>query len=92
MTRSSSSRWTHADLTTWELQPPLTEPAGFGQLEVPQVRGVAAPKLFAAALVRQRDGTWAFVGFLNQEPEGSLSFEILDPIPVGLRDGAPQGL
>ena len=130
-----------ADLTTWELQPPLTEPAGFGQIEVPQVRVVdgrhvlvftchpeeqsagqierfgphstwsvlgdhplgpwdidaarpfeAAPKLFAAPLVQQRDGTWAFVGFLNQEPEGILSFEILDPIPVGLRDGALQGL
>ena len=130
-----------ADLTTWELQPPLTEPAGFGQIEVPQVRVVdgrhvlvftchpeeqspsqierfgphstwsvlgehplgpwdidaarpfeAAPKLFAAPLVQQRDGTWAFVGFLNQEPEGVLSFEILDPIPVGLRDGALQGL
>jgi beta-fructofuranosidase len=130
-----------ADLATWELQPPLTEPAGFGQIEVPQVRAVdgrhvlvftchpeeqsagqierfglhstwsvlgdhplgpwdidaarpfeAAPKLFAAPLVQQRDGTWAFVGFLNQEPEGILSFEILDPIPVGLRDGALQGL
>jgi len=130
-----------ADLTTWELQPPLTEPAGFGQIEVPQVRIVegrhvlvftchpeeqsagqierygphstwsvlgdhplgpwdidaarpfeAAPKLFAAPLVQRRDGTWAFVGFLNQEPEGILSFEILDPIPVGLRDGALQGL
>jgi len=130
-----------ADLATWELQPPLTEPAGFGQIEVPQVRVVdgrqvlvftchpeeqsagqierfgphstwsvlgdhplgpwdidaarpfeAAPKLFAAPLVQQRDGTWAFVGFLNQEPEGILSFEILDPIPVGLRDGVLQGL
>ena len=130
-----------ADLTTWELQPPLTEPAGFGQIEVPQIRVVdgrhvlvftchpeeqsagqierfgphstwsvlgdhplgpwdidaarpfeAAPKLFAAPLVQQRDGTWAFVGFLNQEPEGILSFEILDPIPVGLRDGVLQGL
>jgi beta-fructofuranosidase len=26
------------DLENWELGPPLTEPAGFGQLEVPQVR------------------------------------------------------
>ena len=47
----------------------------------------AEPKLFAAPLVQQRDGTWAFVGFRNQEPEGILSFEILDPIPVVLRDG-----
>src|SRR3954453_20491033 len=28
------------DPPTWDLQPPLTEPAGFGQIEVPQVRVV----------------------------------------------------
>jgi len=125
-----------ADMLTWELQAPLTEPAGFGQIEVPQVRCVdgqwllaftchpqeqsreqiarfgpfstwyvlgesptgpwnlaearpfrAEPKLFAAPLVQQRDGTWAFVGFRNQEPEGILSFELLDPIPVALTAG-----
>ena len=125
-----------ADMRSWDLQPPLTQPAGFGQLEVPQVRIVdgqpllvftchpeeqsteqlarfgphstwyalgdsptgpwniagarpfkAEPKLFAAPLVQQRDRTWAFVGFRNQEPEGILSFEILDPIPVALRGG-----
>jgi beta-fructofuranosidase len=125
------------DLRHWELGPPLSEPAGFGQIEVPQVRLVDGqpllvftchpeeqaaatkeqfghystwsvtgdsltgpwdiasarpfvdePKLFAAPLVQQRDGEWAFVGFRNQEPEGILSFEILDPIPVRLVDGA----
>jgi beta-fructofuranosidase len=125
-----------ADMVHWELGPPVSEPAGFGQIEVPQVREIdgqwllaftchpeeqseaqkaafgsfstwyvvgdsplgpwdiaaarpfeAEPTLFAAPLVQQRDGTWAFVGFRNQEPEGILSFEILDPIPVALRDG-----
>jgi beta-fructofuranosidase len=124
------------DMRRWELQPPLTEPAGFGQIEVPQVRVLdgrpllvftchpeeqsaeqidrfgpfctwyvlgdsmtgpwdidsarpfeAEPKLFAAPLIRQRDGGWAFVGFRNQEPEGILSFELLDPIPVHLSGG-----
>jgi beta-fructofuranosidase len=124
------------DMVMWELQPPLTEPAGFGQIEVPQVRCVdgqwlllftchpeeqppeqiarfgafstwyvlgesatgpwdmadARPfegeaKLFAAQLAQERDATWALVGFRNQEPEGILSFEVLDPIPVTLRDG-----
>jgi beta-fructofuranosidase len=124
------------DMVSWELGPPVTEPAGFGQIEVPQVRLVdgqhvlvftchpeeqsreqvaacgphstwyvlgesvhgpwdiaaarpftAEPKLFAAPLVQQRDGTWAFVGFRNQEPEGILSFDIIDPIPVTLQDG-----
>ena len=118
------------------LSPLRTKPAGFGQLEVPQVRildGQALlvftchpeeqtteqvtrfgphstwyvlgnstsgpwniaearpfegePNLFAACLVQRRDRGWAFVGFRNQEPEGILSFEILDPIPVQLRDG-----
>ena len=45
------------------------------------------PKLFAAPLVQRRDGSWAFVGFLNQEPEGILSFDIVDPIAVTLSDG-----
>jgi beta-fructofuranosidase len=125
-------------MRTWELQPPLTRPgAGFGQIEVPQVRvidgqpllvfschpeeqsaarqarfghfctwsvpgesvagpwDVAAarpfegePSLFAAPLVRHREGGWALFGFLNTEPEGHVAFELLDPIPVELRDGA----
>jgi beta-fructofuranosidase len=48
---------------------------------------VAEPDLFAAPLVQRRDGSWAFVGFRNLEPKGTLAFEILDPIPVHLRDG-----
>jgi beta-fructofuranosidase len=125
-----------ADMRTWELGPPVSEPAGFGQLEVPQVRLVEGqpllvftchpdeqteerkaayglyctwsvpgdsltgpwdisraspfkeePALFAAPLVRQRDGGWALVGFRNLEPEGILEFDIIDPIPVSLRDG-----
>jgi beta-fructofuranosidase len=121
------------DLRTWELLPPLTTPAGFGQLEVMQVRHVgdrwllvftcqpdeqsesqlssfgnfstwmvaaesplgpfdlarakpftADPKLFAAPLVQTRDGEWVFVGFRNTEPEGVLSFHIIDPIPLNL--------
>ena len=45
---------------------------------------VAEPDLFAAPLVRRRDGSWALIGFRNTEPAGVLSFEITDPIPVGL--------
>jgi beta-fructofuranosidase len=48
----------------------------------------AEPQLFAAPLVQRRDGTWAFLGFRNQEAEGIESFELLDPIPVTLEDGA----
>jgi beta-fructofuranosidase len=115
------------DMRTWRLAPPLTEPAGFGQLEVAQIHrldgqwilhftchpdeqgeprpystwyvlgdsqlgpwDIAAarpfedePKLFAAPLVQRRDGTWAFLGFLDQED----AFEIVDPIGVELREG-----
>jgi len=126
-----------ADMRTWEVQPPLSEPAGFSQLEVPQVRIVdgapllvftchpseqteerrracppastwtlagasmagpwdvasavafsADPVLFAAPLVQQRDGTWAFVGFRNLEDSGGYDFEIVDPIPVTRRGSA----
>jgi beta-fructofuranosidase len=124
------------DLRAWELRPPATEPAGFGEIEVPQVRVVdgrpllvftchpseqspaqvarhgphstwyvlgdtptgpwdiaaarpfeAEPQLFAAPLVQRRDGSWAFVGFLNREAEGIDSFELIDPLEVALRDG-----
>jgi beta-fructofuranosidase len=127
-----------ADLLTWTVGPPVCEPgAGFGQLEVAQVRivdghpvlvftchpqeqtrhrvetsgrystwavvgdsltgpwditrarpFVAEPALFAAPLVQTRVGSWALVGFRNLEPEGVLSFEILDPIPVGVAGDA----
>ena len=125
------------DLVHWELGPPVTAPAGFGQLEVPQVHVIDGqpllvftchpeeqsqrqtdafgyyctwyvlgdsvlgpwdiesarpfreePFLFAAPLVQRRDGSWAFVGFRNQEPQGILSYHIIDPVPVELRDGA----
>jgi hypothetical protein len=35
-----------------------------------------------------REGHWALLGFRNQESEAILSFEIIDPIPVELPDGA----
>ena len=28
------------------------------------------------------DGNWVFVGFVNLEPKGIYSFDIIDPIPV----------
>jgi beta-fructofuranosidase len=46
-----------ADLRTWELRPPLTEPAGFGQLEVPQVRRI--------------DGQWLLVFFCHPEEQSA---------------------
>lgn len=129
---------TSPDLVSWEVHEPVCAPgAGFGQLEVGQVRVidgtpvliftchpqemtgarkarsgyyctwsvvgesplgpfdvdtarpfVAEPFLFAAPLVRLRDGRWAFIGFRNTEPAGVLQFHVTDPIPVELRDGA----
>ena len=126
------------DLLHWQLEPPLTFPgAGFGQIEVSQVRIVdgvpllvftchpqnqtpervsrygrfctwwvtaksvdgpwdiaaarpftAEPALFAAPLVHRRDKTWALIGFRNFEPEALNTFDIIDPIPVQVRDGA----
>jgi beta-fructofuranosidase len=122
-----------ADMLHWEVGPPRCAPAGFGQVEVPQVREIdgrsvlvfschpeeqsaeqqarfgafctwyvvgggptgpwdldrarpfqAEPTLFAAPLVRTRDGGWAFVGFNHTESEGVLAFHIVDPVPVEL--------
>ncbi len=46
---------TSDDMVTWELQPPLTTPAGFGQLEVPQLRQV--------------DGRWLLVFTCHPEEQ-----------------------
>ena len=127
------------DLLHWEVQPPLTEPAGFGEIEVAQTGVVdgqptlvftcgayqqapwrterygehttysvagpslmgpwdisaavpfaAEPDLFAAPFLRDRSGQWVLVGFVNLEPKGILSFDIIDPIPVVSRDGVLQ--
>ena len=89
---------TSDDLATWERGPPVTEPAGFDQIEVPQVRLVDAQHVLVFTCHPEEQSpeqiaafgphsTWAFVGFRNQEPEGILSFDILDPIPVTVRDG-----
>lgn len=40
------------------------------------------PHLFAAPLVQRRDGSWAFLGFLDE-----ASFDIVDPIGVELTHG-----
>ena len=66
----------------------LTGPSLLGPWDISAAKPFRAePDLFAAPLVQQRDGSWCFVGFRNQEPEGIWSFEIIDPVPVSLRDG-----
>ena len=49
---------------------------------------VAEPYLFAAPLVEDRSGGLSLIGFRNTEPQGLLQFEITDPIPVVVEDGA----
>jgi beta-fructofuranosidase len=45
------------DLLTWEIQPPLTEPAGFGHQEVPQVRLVEGRPLLVFSCWQQGGGS-----------------------------------
>ena len=53
-----------------------------GHEQVPTVP--AQPDLFAAPIVRLRDGGSAIIGFRNLEPRGGDGFEIIDPIAVTL--------
>ena len=45
------------------------------------------PTLTAAPLVQRRDGGWALLGFRNLDPDEVPPLEVVDPIPVELRDG-----
>jgi beta-fructofuranosidase len=64
---------------TWS----VPSPGPLGPWDISKARPFEAePDLFASPLVQQRDGSWAFVGFVNLEPKGIDSFEIIDPIPV----------
>jgi beta-fructofuranosidase len=82
--QSAARREEYGDYSTWS----MTGDSLLGPWDVSRAKPfVAEPELFAAPLVRQRDGSWAFVGFRNLEPEGVLSFEIIDPVPVHLEDG-----
>ncbi|HEY0240652.1 MAG TPA: hypothetical protein VGC37_18635 [Friedmanniella sp.] len=68
---------------TWS----VPSPGPLGPWDITLARPFEAePDLFAAPLVQRRDGSWAIVGFRNTEPRGTYSFDIIDPIPVGLDD------
>ncbi len=68
---------------TWS----VPSPGPLGPWDITRARPFEAePDLFAAPLVQRRDGSWAIVGFRNTEPRGTYSFDIIDPIPVGLDD------
>ena len=69
------------DYCTWS----VPGESQLGPWDITKARPLTAePDLFAAPLVQLRDGSWAMVGFRNTEPTGVLSFEIIDPLPVGL--------
>jgi beta-fructofuranosidase len=77
--QSPARRKEYGEHCTWT----LTGESLLGPWDVTKAVPFAAePQLSAAPLVQQRDGSWAFVGFRNLEPEGILSFEIIDPVPV----------
>ena len=114
-----------SDLLHWQVQRPLTAPAGFGHLEVPQVAVIDGqpvllfsanagtpsdsgqrssiwvatgprttgpwdvasakpfqhPSLYAARLVRNIDGSWALIGFIDQV-EGQFVGALSDPVAI----------
>ena len=65
-------------------------PGALGRCDLNKARPfLPEPDLFAAPIVRLRDGSSAIIGFRNLEPRGdpeNLGFQIIDPIPVILDD------
>lgn len=73
------------DLLNWEVQPPLTEPAGFGHLEVPQVAVVDGQPLllFCTNLIGRlhaavNDQVWAVPGV---SVNGPWDMQAARPVP-----------
>ena len=88
--QSADRQAEHGQWCTWSV---VGEPGGslLGPWDVSKaVPFRAEPTLFAAPLVHRRDGSWALVGFRNQEPAGIFSFEIIDPVEVTTQDGSLQ--
>lgn len=50
------------DLTHWEIRPPLSAPAGFGHLEVPQAEVVDGQPLLLFCTDKPEPGVWAVPG------------------------------
>jgi len=71
---------------TWS----VPSPGALGPWDMNRARPfLPEPDLFAAPIVRLRDGGSAIIGFRNLEPRRdpeNLGFEIIDPIPVTLDD------
>jgi beta-fructofuranosidase len=88
--QSEDRRAEHGQWCTWSV---VGEPGGslLGPWDLSTAEPFRAePTLFAAPLVQRRDGSWALVGFRNQEPAGVLSFEIIDPVGVTITNGSLQ--
>ncbi len=80
----------HGHYCTWSVPADtMTGDATTGRWDLTRARPLRAePQLFAAPLVQDRSGQWVLVGFRNNDPHGVTAFEITDPIPVDLVDGA----
>src|SRR6185312_14793146 len=64
---------------TWS----VPSPGPLGPWDIGSARPFTAdPELFAAPLVRRRDGSWVILGFRNLEHLGEDGFAIYEPIPV----------
>ena len=71
------------EFCTWS----VPSPGALGPWDMRRARPFTPePDLFAAPVVRLRDGRSAIIGFRNLEPKGGDGFEIIDPIPVAVDD------
>ncbi len=80
---------TSRDLISWEVRPPITEPMGFGQMEVPQLVAVGEHTylLFCGVLNGQNrpalKGTFALAAGGPHGPFAKSRLGVIDADPVG---------
>jgi Glycosyl hydrolases family 32 N-terminal domain len=72
-------RASSGECCTWS----VPSPGPLGPWDITRARPFTPdPELFAAPLVRRRDGSWVILGFRNLEHLGEDGFAIYEPIPV----------
>jgi beta-fructofuranosidase len=77
---SSAHATIHPDPGAWAV--PIDDPVGV--FDVSRARPITSSRLYSTRAIRQRNGRWALLGFLNARADEYLPGGIADPLPLSI--------